>query len=181
MNARVCVSCHKEVPLNAARCPHCDFEFQSVETTVRCPTHGTVYNARVSASGEILSGHCPLCMENEDEEFAQIDREIASLHKKMDSLSQMKKEIQLFGFDLRLWGIAFLSIAALLGVMIGGGFIGAGLVAAFAACYLVVTFIIPSLPLSPQWIVAPKQAEIQKKIKELMQKKKAVIQRGLKK
>jgi hypothetical protein len=181
MKSRVCVSCHKEVPLNATKCPHCDFEFQSRETTLRCPTHGTAYNARVTASGEVISGHCPLCMENEDEEFAQIDRDIAALQKKMASLSQMKKEIQLFGFDLRLWGILFLSIAAMLGMIIGGGFIGGGLVAAFAAAYLLVTFIIPSLPLSPQWIVAPKQAEIQKKIKELTQKKKSIIQRGLSK
>lgn len=121
-----------------------------------------------------------MCMESDDREFSDIDREIAACQKKMGSLDQMKKDIRLLGFDLRLWGIALFALMALFGLIVGGGFIGGSLVVILAALYLVGTFFLPSLPLSPQWIVSPKQAEVQKKIKELTQKKKNIIQRSMK-
>jgi len=121
-----------------------------------------------------------MCLESDDREFANIDQEIAALQKKMGSLDQMKKDIRLLGFDLRLWGIAILGLMALFGLVVGGGFVGGSLVVILAALYLVSTFFIPSLPLSPQWIVSPKQAEIKKKIQELNQRKKNLIQRSMK-
>ncbi len=183
MTERICDRCHEKSPVQLETCSHCGYEFPSHEATLHCKIHNTSYPGRVSPSGEILSGHYPLCMESDDEEIARIDRDIASLQKDKQSLLQKSQGRKLVGIQLRIWGIAILSITC--GLYIAGTiyssrtFVPESVLSALAAVYLAATFAFPFLPFSPTWWNASRIATIDNQIQTLMQKKTDAIRRSV--
>jgi ribosomal protein L40E len=183
MTTRICDRCRNEAPLDALACPHCGTAFQSHQTTLRCKIHGATYSARVNASGEIVSGHCPLCMEKEDEEIDRLDREIESLQKDLGELQRRSRGKKLGGVQRRIWGITFFAIASagytLATIYSTRTFVPEIIVTASVALYMAATFWIPSLPFSPAWFTASKQRSVENQLEERRQRKKALIQRNL--
>lgn len=183
MTTRICDSCRNDAPLDALACPHCGAAFQSHQTTLRCKIHGATYSARVDASGDILSGHCPLCMEKEDEELDRIDREIESLEKDLEKLQRQSQGKKLGGIQRRIWGIAVFTIAsagyALATIYSSRTFVPEIIVAAAVALYMAATFWIPSLPFSPAWFTASKQRSVKNQLEERRNRKKALVRRNL--
>lgn len=184
MTERICDQCQKGTSPSSEICPYCGAVFKTHETTLRCKTHGATYKGCVSATGEILSGHCPMCMESEDQEIARIEQEITTQESILDALNREAQGKRILNLDVRIWGIVILLLAAI-GILLGGGlslwYLIASFLDIFAAVYLMITFLYPTLPLSPQWVTAPKQEEIRKRIADLVQKKKVLIQRSIQK
>jgi hypothetical protein len=95
--------------------------------TRRCDLHEITYDIWVDQKGQILSGHCPLCLEEEDTNIDKVlqdlDQQIQTLKIVEAGMRQKLESQRLYLTILPIWCfVCVLAIWCAMGYFLAGGF-----------------------------------------------------------